>query len=252
MSKPRFFVGRPVKFAVDITGPDARHIKDVLRLGPGDIIEAVDPEGTISDVEITGLEPGKVSGRVVASYRAGEELPEVFLFQALPKASKMDDIVRQSTEIGVAGVFPIQTERVVVKLEPEKAPKKVDRWQKIAVEAAKQSHRTLIPPVSSVLAWGEALKKLKEFDEIIVFWEEERGTLPFEVLDPSAKTIAIVIGPEGGLSDNEVSDLKDFGAKVVTLGESILRVETAAPVAIALILYDLRRMKKASGEPEKP
>ncbi|NCO65894.1 MAG: 16S rRNA methyltransferase [Candidatus Aquicultor secundus] len=244
MSKPRFFVDRPVKFAVDITGPDARHIKDVLRIGVGDIIEAVDPEGTISDVEITSLLPDKVSGRVIASYRAREELPEVFLFQALPKASKMDDIVRQSTEIGVTGIFPVMTERVVVKLESEKAPKKVERWQKIAAEAAKQSHRTLIPSVNSVLTWMGALEKLREFDEIIVFWEEERGTLPYEVLDPAAKNIAVVIGPEGGLSDKEVLDLKGLGAKVVTLGESILRVETAAPVAVALVLYDLRKIKK--------
>ncbi len=244
MSKPRFFVGRPVKFAVDIAGPDARHIKDVLRLGAGDTIEVVDPEGTISDVEITVVSAAEVSGRVVASYRAREELPEIFLFQALPKGSKMDDIVRQSTEIGVTGVFPVLTERVVVKLESEKAPKKVERWQKIAAEAAKQSHRTLIPSVSGVLGWKEALEVLKRFDEIIVFWEEERGTLVYEVLDPVAKTIAVMVGPEGGLSDKEVLDLKGLGAKIVTLGESILRVETAAPVAVALILYDARRMKK--------
>jgi 16S rRNA (uracil1498-N3)-methyltransferase len=244
LSKPRFFVNRPVKFAVDITGPDARHIKDVLRLGAGDVIEVVDPEGTISDIEITGISSGEVSGRVITSYRAHEELPELFLFQALPKVGKMDTIIRQATEIGVTGVYPIQTERAVVKIDTERASKKTERWQKIAAEAAKQSHRTLIPTVSAVLTWKEALQQLKEFDEVIVFWEEESGTLPHEVLDPVAKTIAVVIGPEGGLSEKEISDLKALGARVVTLGESILRVETAAPVAIALILYDLRRMKR--------
>ncbi len=245
MSKPRFFVDRPVKFAVDITGPDARHIKDVLRLGVGDTIEVADPGGTVSDVEITGISSTEVSGRVVTRYRTREELPEIFLFQALPKAGKMDDIVRRSTEIGVTGVFPVLTERVVVKLESEKAPKKVERWQRIAAEAAKQSHRALIPGVSGVLNWKEALEELKRFNEVIVFWEEERGTLAYEVLDPAAKTIAVVIGPEGGLSDKEVTDLRGLGAKIVTLGESILRVETAAPVAVALILYDIRRMKKS-------
>ncbi|MHB8841623.1 MAG: RsmE family RNA methyltransferase [Candidatus Aquicultor sp.] len=245
MSKPRFFVGRPVKFAVDIAGPDARHIKDVLRLGVGDTIEVVDPGGTISDIEITGISSNEVSGRVVASHRAQEELPQIFLFQALPKAGKMDTIIRQVTEIGAAGVSPVLTERVVVKVDSEKASKKTERWQKIAAEAAKQSHRTLIPSVSGVLSWKEALEELKRFDEVIVFWEEERGTLAYEVLDPAARTIAVVIGPEGGLSDKEALDLKGLGAKIVTLGESILRVETAAPVAVALILYDVRRMKKS-------
>lgn len=245
MAKPRFFVDRAVKYAVDITGPDARHIRDVLRLRVGDVIEVVDPEGNISDVEIVGFLDEKVTGKVIKSYRQEEILPQVFLFQALPKGTKMGGIVRQATEVGVAGISPILTERVVVKVEPDKAAKKVDRWQKIAAEAAKQSHRTLVPKVSPILSWADTLTRLKEFDKVIVFWEEERAQLPYEVLDPNAKRIALVIGPEGGLADREVSDLKEIGAKIVSLGKSILRVETAAPVAIALMLYDLRKMKKA-------
>ncbi len=244
MAKPRFFVDRSVKYAVDITGSDARHIKDVLRLRVGDVIEVVDPEGNISDVEIVDFLDEKVTGKVIKSYRQEERLPEVFLFQALPKGTKMDNIVRQATEVGVTAVFPMLTERVIVKIEPEKAAKKVDRWQKIAAEAAKQSHRALIPKVGPILSWSDALTELKEFDEVIVFWEEERAQLPYEVLDPNADTIALVIGPEGGLSDREIAGLKGIGARIATLGEPILRVETAAPVAIALVLYDLRRMKR--------
>jgi len=244
LAKPRFFVDRKVKFAVDITGSDAHHIKDVLRLEPGNLVEVVDPEGNVSDVEITEVSSSKVTGKVVRSYKPEEGLPEIALFQALPKSAKMDDIVRQSTEIGVNGIYPMITERVVVKLDPEKASKKSERWQKIAAEAAKQSHRTLIPKISPVLSWQDALEELKNFKEIIVFWEEEQGTLPYEVIDPTANKIALVIGPEGGLAESEVADLKQLGAKITTMGESILRVETAAPVAVALVMYDLRRMKK--------
>lgn len=244
MAKPRFFIGRQVKYAVDITGADARHVKDVLRLVPGDIIEVVDPDGNLAEVEITNIYKDRISGKVINRRQIKEKLPEVFLFQALPKATKMDDIVRQTTEVGVTGLFPILTERVVVKIDPEKAKKKVERWQKIAAEAAKQSHRSLIPKVSPVLDWQDVLEKLKSFDQVIVFWEEESNRLPYEVIDPRAGRIAIVIGPEGGLAQWEVSDLKKLGAEVVTLGESILRVETAAPVALALVLYDLRKMGK--------
>lgn len=250
MAKPRFFVDRAVKYAVDITGSDARHIRDVLRLHAGEVIEVVDPEGVISDVEIVNFSDEKVTGKVIKSYRQQEDLPKVFLFQALPKGSKMDDIVRQSVEVGVTGIFPILTERVIVKVEPEKAAKKVERWQKIATEAAKQSHRTFIPKVSPILPFSKALAQLRGFDKIIVFWEEERAQLPYEVLDASAKRVALVIGPEGGLADSEVSSLKGIGAKIVTLGESILRVETAAPVAIALVIYDLRRLKRQSSKEE--
>lgn len=242
MAKPRFFVDRQVKYAVDIAGSDAKHIRDVLRLGPGDIIEVVDPDGNLVEAEITGIYSDHVTGKAIKRIEVKEMLPEVFLFQALPKATKMDDIVRQATEIGVAGVFPILTERVVVKADREKAAKKVERWQKITAEAAKQSHRSLIPKVSPVLDWKDALEKLKSFDQVIVFWEEERGRLPYEVINSNAVRIALVIGPEGGLSQWEVSDLREIGAEIVTLGESILRVETAAPVAIALVLYDLRKM----------
>ncbi|MCL6471699.1 MAG: 16S rRNA (uracil(1498)-N(3))-methyltransferase [Firmicutes bacterium] len=248
MAKPRFFVDRAVKYAVDITGSDARHIRDVLRLRAGEVIEVVDPEGVVSDVEIVNISDEKVTGKVIKSYRPEEGLPEVFLFQALPKGTKMDDIVRKSVEIGVTGIFPMLTERVVVKVEPEKAARKVERWQKIATEAAKQSHRTLIPKVSPVLSFSDALVQLEGFDEVIVFWEEERAQFPYEVLDVSAKRVALVIGPEGGLADSEVLSLKEIGAKIVTLGESILRVETAGPVAIALIVYDLRRLKRQSSK----
>lgn len=246
MAKPRFFVDRKVKFAVNITGSDSKHIKNVLRLGPGDVIEVVDPEGNVSDVKIAEASPDKVTGKVIRSYKPEAGLPKIFLFQALPKAAKMDDIVRQSTEIGVTGIYPMMTERVVVKLDPEKSSRKSERWQKIAAEAAKQSHRTLIPKISLVLSWQDALEELKNFKETIVFWEEEQGTLPYEIIDATADKIALVIGPEGGLAESEVDDLKQLGAKITTMGESILRVETAAPVAVALVMYDLRRMRRES------
>jgi len=251
LAKARFFLAGQIgeSVEVEITGPDARHIKDVLRLSKGDMIEVVDSEGIIAEVRIEGFARGGVLGRIVGSYKAAESLPQVYLFQGLPKAGKLDTIVRQATEIGVSGISPILTERVVVKLEAQKAAKKSDRWQKIATEAAKQSHRISIPKVTGVLSWQEALEELKKFDHTVVFWEEEHEKLLFEALKPEVHSIALVIGPEGGLAEKEVADLKDIGAEVVTLGESILRTETAGPVAVALTLYELRRMKKTKQSP---
>jgi 16S rRNA (uracil1498-N3)-methyltransferase len=261
MAKPRFFIDRPVKFSVTITGEDAHHIRDVIRLHAGEVIEVVDPGGHVSDAEITAIEPGEVIAKVIKRHEAQTALPEVYLFQALPKAGKFDDIIRMATEIGVTGIYPLTTERVVVKFDGEKAGKKLDRWRKIAVEAAKQSHRTTIPSINPVLAWNDVLAALREFDIVITFWEEENMVLPCEVLEShrpelvlsptpdnplqslrSLPKIAVVIGPEGGLSEKEAADLKEAGANTVTMGESILRVETAAPVAVALVLYDLRKI----------
>lgn len=240
MAKPRFFVDRPVKFSVEITDQDAKHIRDVLRLRPGDVVEVVDASGELADIEIVQVSD-TVLGKVVKAYAKKAPVAQVFLFQALPKGAKMDDIVRQVTEVGVTGVYPVISERVVVKVEPDKAAKKAERWQKIASEAAKQSHRTSIPKVFEPLSWDSALKELARFRQVVVFWEEEQSAELYEVLDPEANETALVIGPEGGLSEREVEDLKSVGAKTATLGESILRVETAAPVAAALVFYEFRR-----------
>ncbi|MBI4733562.1 MAG: 16S rRNA (uracil(1498)-N(3))-methyltransferase [Rubrobacteridae bacterium] len=248
MAKPRFFADRPVRFSVAITGTDAHHIRDVLRLHIGETIEVVDSNGDVFDIEIIAIGPDEVTGKVVGRYEVVGSLPEVYLFQSLPKAGKLDTIIRQVTEIGADGIFPFISERAISKVEGEKAGKKLERWQKIATEAAKQSHRTIIPRVNAVLSWKQALDELRGFDLVVLFWEEETLKLPFEVLDSKAQRIAVVIGPEGGFSEKEARELIGMGARVVSMGDSILRVETAAPVAIALVLYDLRRIQKAKRE----
>lgn len=249
MAKPRFFINRQLGESVDIVGSDAKHIRDVLRLAVGDVIEVVDSEGTLAEVKINSISHASISGGVINSHKVVRSLPEVYLFQGLPKAGKLDMIIRQATEVGASGISPVITERVVVKLEAQKAAKKSDRWQKIAAEAAKQSHRVLIPRVTHILAWDDAMEELKGFDQVIVFWEEEHEKLLFEVIKPTARSIALVIGPEGGLSEKEVTELKRIGAEAITLGDSILRTETAGPVAVALALYELQRMKKAGQLP---
>ncbi|MBE0448452.1 MAG: 16S rRNA (uracil(1498)-N(3))-methyltransferase [Actinobacteria bacterium] len=244
MAKPRFFINEKIGESVDIMGSDAKHIRDVLRLAIGDSIKVVDSEGTIAEVRIDNLSHASVSGKVINSHKVIRSLPEVYLFQGLPKVGKFDIIIRQATEIGASGISPVLTECVVVKVEAQKAVRKSDRWQKIVAEAAKQSRRTSIPKITGALTWHDAVEELKKFDQVIVFWEEEHEKLLFEVLKPTARSIALVVGPEGGLSENEITELKRIGAEIITLGESILRTETAGPVAVALVLYELQKVKK--------
>ena len=244
MSKARFFIAEKAGESVTITGPDVKHIKDVLRLGAGAVIEVVDSTPSLCEVEIEHVSRDAVAGRVLARREPVTTAPQVYLFQGLPKAGKIDVIVRQATELGVAGVTPILTERVVVALEPGKAEKKSMRRQKIAEEAAKQSHRLSVPKVNAPLDWESALRELAGFDQVVVFWEEEHDRLLSEVLQPEAARIALVVGPEGGLSEGEIADLKALGAGIASMGEYILRTETAGPIAVALTLYECARARR--------
>ncbi|MDI6816073.1 MAG: RsmE family RNA methyltransferase [Actinomycetota bacterium] len=244
MSKARFFIAEKAGESVTITGPDVKHIKDVLRLGTGAVIEVVDSTPSLCDVEIEHISRDAVAGRVLSRREPLSDAPQIYLFQGLPKAGKIDVIIRQATEIGVAGVTPVLTERVVVALDPGKAEKKSSRWQKIAEEAAKQSHRLSVPEIRTPLDWQSALRELAGFDQVVVFWEEERDRLLSEVLKPEAARIALVVGPEGGLSEGEIADLKALGAGIASMGEYILRTETAGPIAVALTLYECARARR--------
>ncbi|MBS3909922.1 MAG: 16S rRNA (uracil(1498)-N(3))-methyltransferase [Actinobacteria bacterium] len=249
MSKARFFITEKAGESVTITGPDVKHIKDVLRLGAGAVIEVVDSTPSLCEVEVEHVSRDAVTGRVLARHEPVMTAPQVYLFQGLPKAGKIDVVVRQATELGVAGVTPVLTERVVVEFESGKAEKKSIRRQKIAEEAAKQSHRLLVPKVGAPLDWESALRELAGFDQVVVFWEGERDRLLSEVLKPEAARIALVVGPEGGLSEREIVDLKALGAGVASMGEYTLRTETAGPIAVALTLYEYARTRRDRRKP---
>lgn len=244
MSRPRFFIAETAGESVSITGPDVKHIRDVLRLGAGAVIEVVDTTPSLCEVEIEHISRDAVIGIVLSRREPEATSPQVYLYQGLPKAGKIDIIIRQATEIGVAGVTPVLTERVVVALEPGKAEKKSARWQKIAEEAAKQSHRLSVPKIGTPLDWASTLGELPGFDQVVVFWEEERDRLLSEVLKSEASRIALIVGPEGGLSEGEIADLKALGAEVASMGENILRTETAGPIAVALTLYEHGRVRR--------
>ena len=236
----RFFIPKPFKQEMQITGQDAHHIIDVLRMVPGDRLQAVADDGISFVGEITAVGTNTVTVLAREVLRETHE-PDVriSLLQGLAKGEKMEFIIQKAVEIGVTDIFPVAMAHSVVVLEPSKAEKKVERWQKIAEAAAKQSKRDVIPDVHEVMALGQVLQKEK-WGLLLVAYESENRVSLKEALQAhkEAKTIGVVIGPEGGLSTEEVEIAQKQGGIAVSLGRRILRTETAGLVAATAILYE--------------
>lgn len=165
----------------------------------------------------------------------------ISIVQGIPKADKMELIIQKCTELGVNCFIPLELKRCVAKIEGKDAIKKISRWQKIAEVASKQAIRDKIPVVEPKMKLDEFCKNLSDYDLVLVAYEKERThTLKNVILqNMQAKNIAIVIGPEGGLEENEIQTLKDAGAKIISLGNRILRTETAPIVLSSILMYEL-------------
>lgn len=219
---------------------DSRHAVRVLRLEAGDEIEIVAaPRRFLARVERADEE--RVTARVTAELRSTEADTRLVLYQGLPKADKMELIVQKSTELGVARLVPVAMERSVTRLEGKDAPKKAERWQKIAREAVKQCARALVPEVSVPQRLAALEEELRALDVLIVPWEDARDGSIAACLAPfagrKALRVGILIGPEGGISPREAEWLRETaGGKLVTLGPRILRTETAGLAAIAITM----------------
>ncbi len=220
-----------------LSAEDARHAVTVLRLKPGQHVEIV-RNGSLWDAEIVTADVREVCARPVAVLPSREPVLSVTLFQGLPKADKMDLIVQKATELGVSRIVPLSMERCVVRLDPKDAARKLERWRKIAREAGKQSGRCVIPEITDPLP----LKQLSRFPALpeanIVPWEEARGYGPLSFSRDHAElsSLGILIGPEGGITQEEISLLRVSGFVPLTLGKRILRTETAGLAAIAAFM----------------
>ena len=175
-----------------------------------------------------------------------QALPHVTLFQGVAKGDKMDDIVRHAVEVGAEAVVPVMTSRTILRLDAEKRAARGERWQRIAKSAAEQAKRELVPAVCVPVGFADAIELLAGYDRVVVLWEDSRGAGLADTLSdlrdrPDAR-IALVVGPEGGLSAEEVDALAAHGAVAASLGPTVLRTETAAVVALALAIGALGGM----------
>ena len=228
-----------------ITGSDVNHIKNVLRMHPGEEIMILDGSGMEYRCEIETISD-EVLAKVLEAKKTEAELSvRLLLFQGLPKKDKMELIIQKAVELGVSEIIPVLTKRTVVKLEDKKKEqKKLERWQAIAEAAAKQSGRGIIPKVCEAVKFSEAVKQAEALEEALIPYELAEG------MDEARerirglhgkKTIGIFIGPEGGFEEDEIALAVKSGIHPITLGKRILRTETAGLCILSVIMFELEQ-----------
>jgi len=234
---PHFFKDEIKGENFEITGEDARHIIKSLRMKKGEKLTVCDKDQMEYLCEITDFEREKVSLHILnKNICKTEPLINVTLFQALPKGDKMDFIVQKSAEIGVFEIVPIVTARCISRPDDKAISKKLIRWNKIAKEAAEQSGRGMIPKVLHLKGFNKILSLLNDFDQTFVFYEKG-GLSLHKTLSSKSKNVAIIIGPEGGFEEDEIKQLEERKVIVSTLGNRILRAETAPLVALSNLIF---------------
>lgn len=231
---------------VRIEGADVNHIKNVLRMKVGEELSVSNGvDGKEYRCGIVAMDEECITCELRFVKEDGVELSsEVYLFQGLPKADKMEMIIQKAVELGVHAVVPVSTKRCVVKLDDKKAKSKIARWQGIAEAAAKQSKRRIVPEVKDVMSFKEAINFVKDFEVKLIPYElAEDMSKTKEIinsLQPGQK-IAIFIGPEGGFEEGEVEAAMSAGVEPITLGKRILRTETAGFTVLSWIMYRLEQ-----------
>ena len=223
---------------VTLSGDRRHYLLHVLRLGAGDALEVFDGTGRAFAARVVAVEEDAVRLALGEARRAVASRA-LHILQGLPKGDKLELVLQKGTELGAAAFHPVATVRSVVKLEPKRAEDRTARWMKIVEEAARQCRRDDVPLVHPPRPLVEAARALAPGTVLLVL-DEEESAVPlgeaFRACDPSAP-VALVIGPEGGLAREEVAALQALGARPVTLGRRILRTETAALAALAVMAH---------------
>ncbi|MCQ2520033.1 MAG: 16S rRNA (uracil(1498)-N(3))-methyltransferase [Lachnospiraceae bacterium] len=227
-----------------ILGKDVNHIKNVLRMKPGEEI-SVSTKDSPSEYRciVRELSDDKILCDLAFIKEEGNELPsKIYLFQGLPKSDKMELIIQKAVELGAFEIIPVEMKRCVMKLDPKKAPSKISRWQGISEAAAKQSKRTIIPEIKMPMSFKNAVAYAKDLDVKLLPYELAEGMSKTKEIFDSIKpgqSIAIFIGPEGGFDLTEVELAKECGFESITLGKRILRTETAGMVVLSHIMLNM-------------
>lgn len=248
MSSNRFFVSESgfQDQNVRLSAEQAHQVCHVLRLQVGEEIVVLDNAGYEYDVTLTTVAKREATGQVTCKRpAAGEPRAQITLFQSLLAREKFEWVLQKGTEVGVTRFIPMQTERSIARARRIDA-KKLTRWRRILTEAAEQSHRGRIPEIEAAATWDEVLAQLQSFDRSLIAATSGQTHTLKEALVSGEKppsSLAILIGPEGGFSEDEVKQACDSGAGPVGLGPRILRTETAAMVVPALILHELGELQ---------
>lgn len=231
---------------IRIIGDDVNHIRNVLRMKSGEqILLCTGQEGDPVEYlcEIDEIRSDEVTARILDLQKNARELPsDLYLFQALPKGDRFENVIQKCVELGVHEIIPVITARTIVKLDEKRAARKTERWNAISLAAAKQSKRAFVPEVTKPLNWAQALKSAAGLDKILVPYENAQGIAHTRQVIGEVcpgESVGIFIGPEGGFEEKEIEQLLALGAESITLGHRILRTDTASPAILAMLMLHL-------------
>ncbi|MDD5434065.1 MAG: 16S rRNA (uracil(1498)-N(3))-methyltransferase [Nitrospira sp.] len=226
---------------IEISGEVFHHLRDSLRIKNGEKIFCVDEDRIRYTVTVREIRKDLLVGEIIKKEER-KSVPPLYinLVQSIPKGPKFDVIIQKATELGVNTISPVISERSVVRLEKERSDEKLRRWNRIALEAAQQSDRRDIPDIASPVSLRDFLSSYKKGDMNLLLWEGEKRQGIKDVLTNSGdvKSINVIIGPEGGFSDNEAGLAVSAGFISVSLGELILRTETAPIAVLSILQYE--------------
>jgi len=231
------------KDSLKIVGEEAKHILSVLRYGSGDVIDVVDGCGTKYKVKIEEISRDFLEGKIL-SRTSKENEPDchLTLAQAICRKERMDFLIEKATEIGVSSIIPIVTERSLIKVSGvSRKKKKIDRWRRLAVASMKQSLRTILPEIQDIIEFEQLLSKVKSFDLCLIasLDKDSKSIKECEELKAGLKNILLIVGPEAGFTEEELSKAKAQGAIPMSLGSRRLRTETAGVVFLSLVFHQL-------------
>ncbi len=231
---------------IRIVGDDVNHIRNVLRMKKGEHILLAtgleeDPVEYLCEIE--EIMAQEILARILDMSKSARELPsQLYLFQAIPKGDRFETVIEKSVELGIHEIIPVISARTIVRLDEKRAQKKTERWNAMALSAAKQSKRTYIPKVRTPLSWKQALDMASGLDRILVPYENAEGIAHtrrvIERLEPGMSA-GIFIGPEGGFEEREIEELKALEAEIITLGHRILRSDTAGIAILSMLMLRL-------------
>ncbi len=230
---------------ISIGGADWNHMKNVLRLKTGEQVTVSDGSEREYICEIAEYLEDEARLRVLDILDSAAELPtEITLYQGFPKGDKLELIIQKAVELGAARIVPVMTKRSIVKLDEKKAAKRIERYNAIALSAAKQSKRSRIPVVEPVMTYAQALKDAEGLEMNLIPYEDARGIqYAKEIIHQVSgkKSLGIFIGPEGGFEEAEVEEARKIGAECITLGHRILRTETAGMAVLSILMFELEQ-----------
>ncbi len=227
---------------ITITGGDVNHIKNVLRMRPGETIRVSNQKGQDYFCKISEVGEDFVQADILETEAATTELPgKIYLFQGIPKGDRMEHVIEKAVELGVYEIIPVRMRYCVVKLDDKKQQAKLKKWQALAMAAAKQSKRSLVPNIHPVMSYKEAIAYAFQSEACLIPYENENGMEGTKAALKKIRgkeSVSILIGPEGGFAPEEIEAVKSRG-EVISLGKRILRTDTAAITAMSMVMMEM-------------